>query len=309
MRVLVVGGDGFIGSHVVDQLVELKHETTVFDKCPYQMTKNLEHLKSKIRVVSGEFANKTDLRDVLQGQDVVYHFVWASTPIASWKDPYIEIDENIRLSVQLIEIAAEMGVKKIVFPSSGGTVYGAHKEGDRVTESCLPQPSCPYGIGKLAVEYFLNHFRNIYGIASDVYRIGNAYGSRQPLQSQQGVVAVWMAKILAGEKIKIYGNQETLRDYVYVTDIAYLVTHSLSSLAKSEVLNIGTGKGTSILELLNIFKKVIDKQFEFEIQPRRSSDVASIVLDSRKILAYFPGFCFSALDDKIRETWQILRKK
>jgi len=307
MNVMVIGGDGFIGSHLVDRLVELGHRVTVFDRCPHLVTRNLEQHKGAIRVISGEFANKIDLMNGLRGNDIVFHFVWASTPITSWNDPYLEVDENIRLSVKLAEAAVESGIKKIVFPSSGGTVYGIQQH-NKVNESCLPNPVSPYGIAKLSVEHFLNYYRKSANLSCDVYRIGNAFGPRQPGSSAQGVIAVWMSKILSGEKIIVYGDHETLRDYVYVKDIAHLVAYSMTNLDQSGTMNIGTGQGTSIMELLDIFKMVIDIPFNYEIKPKRPSDNSSVVLDNSLILSYFPDFSFSALDEKIRETWHFLRK-
>lgn len=308
MNVIVMGGDGFIGSHLVEKLLNSGQKVSVFDRFPYGITRNLEHLKRNIRIISGEYANRVDVTNALLGNDVAYHCIWTSTPISSWNDPCLEIDENIRLSVQLIEAASEAGIKKIVFPSSGGTVYGRHGK-TKISESQLPQPFSPYGIAKLTVEHFLNYYRESKGLAVDIYRIGNAFGPRQQISSPQGVIAVWMSKIMAREKIMAYGDQETLRDYVYVEDIAHLMMHSLTDIRVSSTLNIGTGRGTSIVELLQIFRRVVDVPFEYEILPRRPSDNSSIVLDNQAILNLYPNFSFSNLEDKIRETWIYFSKK
>lgn len=305
MKILVLGGDGFLGSHFVDRAVSLEHEVTVFDRFPYQAARNLEHQRGKIRFFSGEFANREMLSNALKNQDIVYHFICATTPIESWNDPYIEIEENLRTSVQLFELAALQGVRKIVFASSGGTVYGPHNQ--PVDEQATPNPFSPYGITKLVIEYFLNYFRLHNGIAADIYRIGNAYGPRQSMWRPQGVISVWMRGILTGTEIQVYGDQDTLRDYVYVKDIAFLMTHSLRDLDSSEVYNLGTGKATSIIQLLNIFHKVIDASFQYRIYPRRPSDNAVIVLDSSNLLAHFSGFQFQTLEDKIPETWQYVK--
>lgn len=124
MKILALGGDGFLGSHFVDQAVSLGHEVTVFDRFPYQISRNLEHQRGKIRFVSGEFANRETLSNALKAQDAVCHFICATTPVESWDDPYIEIEENLRATLQLCELAAQQHVRKIVFPSSGGTIYG-----------------------------------------------------------------------------------------------------------------------------------------------------------------------------------------
>ena len=306
MKILVLGGDGFLGSHFVDQADILGHEVTVFDRFPHGVSVNLEHLRGKIRFVTGEFANRNDLSKVLEGQDIVYHFIWASNPAESWNDPFIEIEENLRSSIVLFELSVRKGVRKIVFPSSGGTVYGPQI--NPVSESAVTKPLSPYGIAKLATEHFLHYFQKNSDIAVDIYRIGNAYGPRQPIQRPQGVIAVWMKNILNASEIQVYGDQTTLRDYIFIKDVSYLMTHSLHDISSSGVFNLGSGVGTSILQLLEIFKSVIDEPINYHIHPRRPLDNTSIVLDSSKLIAYFPGFEFQKIEDKIAETWHYFKK-
>jgi len=307
MNVLVLGGDGYLGSHFVDQAVALGHTVTVFDRFPYDVSRNLEHQRGNVRFVSGEFTNRSSLLEATEGQDIVYHFVGMTNPAASWEDPSVEVEGNLAHTIRLLEILCEQGVPKIVFPSSGGTVYGSKCE--PAAEDSLPRPFSPYGIAKIATEYFLDYFNIRSGLAYDVYRIGNAYGSRQPVGKPQGVVAAWMHAILEHRTVRVYGDDSVRRDYVYVRDIAYLMTHSLGSLILSGVFNLGTGIGTSIIELLRIFGRTIDTQFEHEVLPRRPFDNASIVLDSGKLLAEFPGFTFGALEEKIPETWDEMKRQ
>jgi len=305
MKVLVLGGDGFLGSHFVDQAVSLGHEVTVFDRFPYQVSRNLEHQRRTVRFVSGEFANRDDLSKALEDKDIVYHFICTTNPAESWNDPFIEIEENLRTSIRLFELAVNKGVKKIVFPSSGGTVYGPQKK--PVDEKAVPRPLSPYGITKLATEHFLHYYREHGGIEMDIYRIGNAYGPRQPIKRPQGVIAVWMQDILNGSEIHVYGDQNTLRDYIYIGDVVFLMTHSLNNLASSGVYNLGSGMGTSIIRLLEIFQTVVHEPIQYCIHPRRSLDNASIVLDSSKLISCFPGFKFQKLEDKIAVTWKYFK--
>ncbi len=301
MNVLVLGGDGFLGSHLVDRLVDMGHRVTVFDRFPYRTTRNLEHLREKIRLINGEFANRQDLTDSLDGQEIVFHFICTTNPAESWNDPLIEVEENIRPTLTFFEIAVRQGIKKIVFPSSGGTVYGP--QDSAVDELSTPKPMSPYGIAKLTIEHFLQYFHSRYGISVDIYRIGNPFGPRQPVFRPQGVIAVWMHAILCGTPIHIYGDHTTLRDYIYVRDVAHLMTHSMHHLTSSDIYNLGTGQGTSVLQLLDIFNKVIDIPFDYQLHDRRPSDNASIVLNSSRLLNFYPGFKFHRLEDQIAETW------
>ena len=305
MKVLVLGGDGFLGSHFVDQAVSFGHEVTVFDRFHDQLSKNLEQQRGNVRFISGDFANRNDLLTVLEGQDIVYHFICATNPSESWNDPFVEIDENLRNSVKFFELAISKGVRKIVFPSSGGTVYGAQwKAAD---ENAVPMPLSPYGITKLATEHFLHYFHKHSRLNADIYRVGNPYGPRQPLHRPQGVIAIWIRDILRGSEIQVYGDESTLRDYIYIKDVAYLMTHSLHSLDSSDVYNIGTGVGTSIIRLLEIFQKVVDLPFRYHVHKRRSLDNPSIVLDSSKLRAQFDGFKFEKIEDKLLETWNYFK--
>jgi len=305
MNILILGGDGFIGSHFVDQAVALNHNVTVFDRFPYNVSKNLEHQREKIKILTGEFANRDQVAKALEGQDIVYHFISATNPATSWHDPLVEIETNLKQSVQLFSLAVEMGVKKIVFPSSGGAVYG--RRCGIINEEKTSLPFNPYGITKLAIEHFLNYFHEYSGIAADIYRIGNAYGPRQPMDTPQGVIAVWIGKILADEEVVVYGDSQTLRDYVYAEDVSYLLTHSLSDFNSSDIYNLGTGRGVSILELLDIFSLMIDKPFKYKICKCRNFDNKSVILDNSKLLSNFPGFKFQKIEDKIKGTWLCVR--
>jgi UDP-glucose 4-epimerase len=306
MKVLVMGGDGFLGSHFVDRVLEEGHEVTVFDRFPYRRSRNLEHCRHEVTLFSGEFTNRDNLETVLEGQDIVYDFICLTNPAASWSDPLIEVEQNIEPTVRFLETAVEAGVKKVVFPSSGGTVYG--KRGGLLRESDPVAPYIPYAIGKIAVEYFLAYFREKSGLASDIYRISNAYGPRQPVGKPQGVIAVWMNAILEGAAIRVYGGGEVKRDYVYVGDVAELMLFSLGDLEASGVYNVGTGRDTSITELLEMFKVVINRPFEVEFERRRPSDTLSIALDSARLLEHFPQFRFHTLEEKLPSTWEYFKE-
>lgn len=306
MNVLVMGGDGFLGSHLVDRLVGQGHSVSVFDRFPYQVTRNLEHLRNKIRLIHGEFCNRKDIGDSLKGQDVVYHFICTTNPAESWNDPLIEVEENIRPTLTFLEIAVAERLRKVVFPSSGGTVYGP--QGRPVDEATLPCPMSPYGIAKLAIENFLWYFHRRHGIAVDIYRIGNPYGPRQPVFRPQGVIAVWMHAILCGSPVHVYGDHTTLRDYVFVGDVADLMLHSVVDPSTSDTYNLGTGNGISVLQLLEIFRKVIDVPFECHHHERRPSDNTSIVLNSGRLLCRYPQFRFRPMEEMIAQTWEYAKQ-
>lgn len=305
MRVLVFGGDGFIGSYFVQHAVEAGHKVTVFDRFPFGESRNLEHLRGKISFFPGEFLNRADVENALVGHDVVYHCISMTNPASSWNDPFVEIDGNVRLSLQLFELAAHQGVSQIVFFSSGGTVYG--KCNGIIHEDFLQKPFTPYGIGKVTIEHFLRYFAEHNDINATIYRIGNVFGPRQPMNRPQGVIAVWMNLILKGQELMIYGDSQTIRDYIYVGDVARLVGNALDFSEESGTYNIGSGRGVAITELLEIFKRVIDLEFTYRLLPRRDFDNESVVLDSRRLLSRLPDFAFTDLEEKLAETWYYVK--
>lgn len=303
-KVVVFGGDGFIGSHLVDRLVAGGHEVSAFARFRNNVSKNLTHLAGHFRMLPGDFSHRDAVAAALKGQEAAYHCITASNPVLGWNNPYGEIDHELRNAVQFFDLCTQQGVRKVVYASSGGTVYGP---GCPVDENAVPHPYNPYGICRLAAEHFLDYFRARNGLATDVYRIGNVFGPRQPLHASQGVIAVWMGHILEGKPLQVFGDETTLRDYVYAEDAAELMTFSLRDLASSGTYNIGSGQGTSILHLLDMFRAVVDKPFDYNIQPRRPSDNPCAILPSGKLLGLCPEFRFQDLQETLRRTWEHLK--
>lgn len=300
IRVLALGGSGFLGSFFAECARDQDHAVTVFGRNPGR------HFGADdgIRLVTGDLADFDQVCSELEQHDVVYYFPWDGNPAKSWEHPVEEVQDSVRNSVQVFELAAKAGVKKTVFCSSGGTVYGSSPE--NVTENHPPEPSGPYGIGKLTAEYFLRYTCKRFGMAGDVYRISNLYGPRQPIDRRQGVIGIWMDHLLRGQAIDVFGTGATLRDYVYVKDAAMLMTHSLCNPAHSDTYNLGSGQGVSILDLLKIFQTELDVDIQTRMHPQRPFDVDRIVLDSSKLVAHFPEFSFRALPEAIKETWNAL---
>ena len=306
MNVLVLGGDGFLGSHMVDRLLSMGHGVTVFDRFPGDAPQRVGRHGDRIRLVRGEFGATPELREALAGQDLVYHFISATTPGSSWGNPAVEIDRNLRPTLEFLKLATGAGIRKIAFPSSGGTVYGYEGANRLLTEDVAARPVTPYGIVKLAIEGFLSHLGESAGIACDIYRIGNAYGPGQPTRGSQGVIGIWLEKIRRGEAIEIYGDSTTLRDFVYVEDIAWLMSMSLIDLGASGLYNLGTGRGVSPPGLADILRRVIPVPFGLVFRDKRGFDGASAVLDSSRLLARCPGFSFTRLEDGIMAAWRAM---
>lgn len=304
-KVTVFGGDGFLGSHFVDQLIAHGHEVTVFDRFRGGRSKNLSHAEGRFRRVAGELADPSVVAEALEGQDVAAYFICATTPFAAWERALLDVEAEIGSFVRFLGQCVSAGVRKVVFASSGGMVYGPRNGPS--TEDSMPRPVNPYGIAKLGQEHLLEFFRVRHGIEADCYRIGNAYGPRQSAVRGQGVVAAWIERMLAGEQLDVYGDSTTVRDYTFAQDIARLMTFSLRTLDSSETFNLGTGLGTSTLELLEMFPKILGRPLLYRIHPRRPSDNTVSILPSTKLLCHFPGFQFQGLATGLRLTFDWAR--
>jgi UDP-glucose 4-epimerase len=171
-RCVVVGGNGFLGSYMVDELVAQGHEVTAFDRFSASTP---AYTASGVRTVVGDFLNTADLHDMLGGQDYVFHFLSTTTPASAEDDPSLDVRTNVSQSVQMLELAVEAGVSKVYFASTGGAIYG-DQDAPLIGEDSLPVPVSPYAIGKQAIEGYLRYFHRKHGLESVSFRISNPYG-------------------------------------------------------------------------------------------------------------------------------------
>lgn len=297
---LVLGANGFLGSHLVDKLIASKHFVRAFDKYFDHNTKFT--FSENIEIVHGEFLNENDLGEALDGIDFVFHFISTTTPISSENNPLVEIDTNVRYSVELFQQCVEKNVKRVVYASSGGSIYG-NTGLDVINESVLPDPISPYAIGKLAVEKFLGYFYHKAGLESVVYRISNPYGSRQSLNTKQGVIPIFLNQVLNDEPITVYGDGSMIRDFIYVSDVANMIVESFEN-SKSRVYNIGSGEGVSINELIQIIYSITGQTAKIIHIPAPSTFVDKNILDTSKFVSEFSMQPLVSLEDGIKQTWE-----
>lgn len=293
MKIAVIGANGFLGSNLVLKLYG-HHDLLLIDR---RISSN--DFTDSIYLES-DFNNKLVYK-ALEGFDIVYFCAGHTDILRTWNDSMLEIEDTIAPQFMFFNNMSELGVKKVVFPSSGGTIYG-----DKLTSSCesdLLNPNNPYAIGKAIIEFYLEYLRCKNGMNYDVYRLANVYGNKGEKGAKQGVIPVWINCILNGEKVILYGDGEK-RDYVYIDDVTHLMMYSTRNLYESDVFNVGTGVGTSLMELLYIFKEIVGYDFPIEIREKREFDSQYSVLDSSKILRHFSGFKFSDLKEKISDLWR-----
>jgi UDP-glucose 4-epimerase len=272
-RCLVLGGKGFIGSHLVDALAAAGHPVRVLDRptvAPLSAAADVEWH-------DGDFGNGGDVARALDGCEVVFHLVSTTLPGSSNADPAFDVESNVAGSVRFLREAVRRGVKKVVFVSSGGTVYGVPKYVP-IDEDHPTDPISSYGITKLAIEKYLRLFKTLNGLSYVVLRPSNPFGPRQRSQGAQGAVAVFLGKVLRGEPLEIWGDGSVVRDYHFIDDLTSAFMAALAYDGPERVFNIGSGEGHSLNQVLDGIAQVTGKKAERRYLPARTFDVPSNVL-------------------------------
>jgi UDP-glucose 4-epimerase len=275
-QILVIGGNGFIGRPVVEALRKANRRVLVVD---------INEPKNPISgadLIQGDYGDRSFLKKILKGVDEIILLANSSVPKTSFDNPFLDISENIPRAITLFEMARSFPIQKLVFVSSGGAVYG--QTGSRpITEDQPTNPISSYGIAKLAIEKYaliLNQDRPVV-----IVRPANAYGIGQVPFVGQGLIATAVASILSGQSITLYGP-ETIRDYIYVTDVASGIVAALVSGQAGSVYNLGSGQGLSNLQIvseLEPYAKKAGLPVKMTTKPARPFDVAVSILNSQKL--------------------------
>lgn len=297
--ILVIGGNGFLGSHLVDALVVREHCVTVFD-----MFSGTGHWASEgVDIVDGNFLNIADLRRAVHGKQIVVHMLSTTDPATAENDPIVDIRTNILGSVELFQICADEGVEHVYFASSGGTIYG-DRDQEKFSEDDLTLPVSPYGIGKLAIENYMRFFERKYGLRSTSFRISNPYGTRQNPHKRQGIIPIFLRNILNNMPLTVMGDGTMFRDYIYVKDFANIVATMISTGPSQPVYNVGSGRGTTVNELVDAMVNVTGRHPVIEYRDVPSTYVHGSVLDTTRIQNEFGPFEMTELEVGIQRTWQ-----
>jgi UDP-glucose 4-epimerase len=305
MHFLVLGGAGFMGSHIVDALVARRHKVRVFD-LPNVGTQNLKQCLDSIEVIGGDFKNENDVSLALEGIEFIVHLVGTTLPEPSNENPAYDVDTNVISTLKLLDHAINKGVKRVIFVSSGGTVYGIPKSLP-IPETHPTNPLCSYGITKLTIEKYLALYHRLYDLDYTILRLGNPFGERQRIANVQGAVAVFLGKIIQNQPITIWGDGSVARDFFYVGDFVSAFMRIIDSDPVSKIYNVASGQACSINEILSIIRKISGKEFSVNYTPGRKFDVPVNCLDISKAineLGWRPQF---SLEEGIQKTWEWLK--
>ncbi len=301
----VIGGTGFIGSHVIRVLLERKRKITVIDRNPVPP----KNFPEEVHYLAGDYSDYNFLMKTLQGADEIINLAYSTVPKTSFEDPIQDIISNLPATVRLFQAASILAVKKVILVSSGGTVYGKALKLP-ITEDHPTNPISPYGITKLAIEKYAMMFKELNALPLVCVRPANAYGEGQKPFTGQGFIATAIAAIIKRQDISLYGETGTVRDYVYVTDIAKGIAAALEHGTPGSYYNIGSGIGRSNKDVLAaIFPLAQSSGFrpQVKILPPREFDVPVNILDSKKLAAETGWKAAVSFEEGIERTWNWFR--
>ncbi len=296
-RVAVIGA-GFIGTHVAAALLEAGTETSVITRSPPDARKL--RLLAGARVAVVDASSRHLLEPHLEEIDHVVFCASGLMPAESNRDPLADAQLSLPPLLNVLEILRERPARGITFLSSGGTVYGPSRS-ELIAEDHPTEPITSYGIMKLACEKYVRMYEQLYGIPATVLRCANVYGEHQPAIRSQGVVAVILDRAARGEPIPLYGDGSIVRDFVYVGDVARVILRAIAAGTRSPVVNVGSGSGCSLAQLVDQVAEILGRPLEIDRRPDRGFDVPRMVLDialARRAYAFAP----TPLPDGLRRT-------
>lgn len=279
MKALVTGGNGYIGAHLVDHLLSSGWEVNVLHK--YEQ-RRYGTKPPALRFFRGDLTQESLLREAVSGVDIIYHLLWTTTAIheIANKDPIADVQANLIPSMQLIEAALHARVKRLIFTSSGGTVYGPTMI-KPIPEQHPQNPISAYGVSKLAVEKYLQMFHHLHGLDYVILRPSVPYGPGQNPLGRQGAVAVFLYRVGARLPLTIWGDGSVSRDYFYISDlIDALLAAAERPLNRHRVFNIGGREEVSLNRLITHAEEVTGKKARVDYLPARTFDTPHVVLDT-----------------------------
>lgn len=300
---LVFGGNGFIGSHLVEALCRAGHGVRVVDIGAPRSDCSWSGVDYRV----GSMADPAFVRECLEGIDIVYHLVSTTVPSTSNRDPIADVNGNLVSTLVLLEAMVESGVGRIVFFSSGGTVYG-NPATVPVAEDHPLTPISSYGVVKVAIERYLLMYQANGKLSPLILRPGNPYGPRQSTSGVQGVIASFLARVRAGDVLEVWGDGHVVRDYIYISDLVTLaVGGGVGDYCG--IINAGSGKGASIRDVIASIAHVTGREPRVDYRIGRGYDVRELVLDisrARQALDWQPQV---PLEEGIAATWDWLRRQ
>lgn len=280
MECLVTGGAGFVGSHLIEQLLQDNHSVVCLDDFSAGIKKNLYKVRNQIKIVEGDIRDPEVVGETVKDIDCVFHLAAQISVNRSVREPRFDASVNIEGTINLLETVCNSSVKRFIYISTGGAIYG-EPEVIPASEKNKEVPISPYGISKLVGEKYVQWFHSVYDLSYTIIRPANIYGPRQDPLGEAGVISIFLGKIKNNEPLEIFGDGKDTRDYVFVKDITEICIRAMNS-SHTDIFNAGTGKQTNLLELVDIIENVTKLDARMKFCDPRPGDVNHIALDSKK---------------------------
>lgn len=295
---LIIGGNGFIGSHLANELARLKVFIRIYDRATHKNPIDTRNVEYRL----GDISDSSSLMEALHGIDVVYHLVSTSLPSTSNIDPIGDIQNNLVSTIKLLDTMVQLKVMRIIFLSSGGTVYG-NPSTSIVSETEVLKPICSYGIVKAAIENYLSLYQQSHGLIPTVLRPSNPFGPWQSHIGVHGLIATTFNRIVNKEPIAVWGDGSHIRDYLYISDLVDLcVKAGLSN--KTGVFNAGYGEGYSINDIIKKIESITGIPANIKYLDGRPFDVKKNVLNvalAKKTFNWAPKV---SIDAGLKKYWE-----
>lgn len=307
MNYLIIGASGFLGKNLVSKIDQSKHNIKLFDQAIDTNLFKKETNGMYFEYVEGNFSPNYDFEKLTFGIDVVYHLI--STTIPSSDKPLAdELTENVISSIKLLDACKKNRVKKIIFLSSGGTVYG-ESTGIPFKETASTNPICSYGIQKLAIEKYIQLYHHLHNLDYRIIRLSNPYGPGQNPHKNQGIIAKFIYHLSNDIPIQVYGEGDIVRDYIYIEDAIQGILDIESYQGKDKIFNLGVGQGQTINQVIKTIEKVMNKKFVVQHKRNRSIDVPYNVLDISKFSKISSKEDFISLEQGITKFCEYFSKE
>lgn len=303
-KYILLGGAGFIGQNLARLLLTTNNQIIIYDRNISEKILDTNILE-KCQIVEGNFFEDNNLGKYVNNVDCVVHLISSVSPQTSMCDIYSGYEKDIKKAIELCELCKNNSIKRIVFISSGGTIYGnGNINIKKYSEDMQTNPINNYGIIKLTIEKILLMYNEIYNMENIILRVSNPYGVWQNPQKNIGIISVFLDSIMKDKEVIIYGDGNTIRDYVEIDDVCKAIESVISYKFKQDVcpiFNIGSGVGHSINDILKTIEKITEKHANVEYLPSRAIDVKSNVLDINKAKKILNYTCNTDIESGIRK--------
>lgn len=309
MKILLLGAAGFIGTNLTIELAKkTEDEITLVDRSKAFFKPIVGMDLKNVHILEADLTVDMDFDSILKDQEVVYHLVSTTVPTTSNQHISQELVSNVIFSANLFEACIRCDVKKVVFVSSGGTVYG--KEVDcPLKEKTATNPISSYGVQKITIEKLLYLYRYMYGLDYRIIRLANPYGPYQRPNGVLGAVTTFTYKALKGDEITVYGDGSVVRDFIYIDDAIRAIMKIVNGENKHRTFNLGCGNGTSIKQVLETIEKALGIKLNVSYLEGRKVDVPVNYLDISRYEKYYGALNPISLEDGIRKTADFMKKE